>query len=622
MVKLNSPSKLYVAAILVASLAVGCGGGTSESTDDEMGAQAAAKKLPFARQGALAKGGTAATSLPCSPSEAKPIVEIVRSGTFNGIAADAYARASNDDLIGTISNANFYRFWDGTCGSYKVPVRIVAPKANACDSGRLAHVGLVELIHPNYIGFLPQGDFAGVMQAWNDPVYDPLLDHGYHEAWANLREWFLFGDPARGGGGVVYMGFQANNFSGELDYIASLPENDGLGLHLDRPEDYAILYRDVSRWLRGRKTSVNFISGDRTDLCPVSDVVGFGYSYTANLLKAVIANPHHLNSTWGSADAIFPRGRVLDGVLVGGLYAKIKDHQTFELCVDATATGQVPMSCDGPDAPSEGPMVLVQSESDVQLRFARSARPGPPGHARELDHFKVHEIDSASHLDQTYFPYTVLYEGFGLDPSWTRQNPLDRSPVLRADLVSLVDKIRHDTPLPVSAYMKTHTPISAFGFGIMSLDSSTGNGFGGVKLPQAAAPLGLYRGADCHALSSAVFDITNPFHYARPPTGSGDLTSGRADYLLESSPASSAGFLCASAQGIEGMFTPYRTVDDALGTSYCAGLYPTRQAYSDRVVVAADRLVAQRYLLPEDRDGIIAAAEAAADEFPECVPRR
>jgi hypothetical protein len=481
----------------------------------------------------------------CSIPDADPTVEIVRSGSFNGIAADAYARASNDDLIGTISSANFYRYWDGTCGSYKVPVRIVTPKANLCDSGRLAHVGLVELIHPAYIGQLPPGELAGVLQSLNDPVYDPLLDHGTHEAWANLREWFLFGDPGHGGGGIVYMGFQANNFFGHLDYIASLPENEGLGLHMDRPEDYAILYRDVSRWLREPKTSANFISGDRTNLCPVSDVVGFGYSYTAMQLKSVIANPHHLNSTWGSADAIFTRGRVLDGMLMGGFFDAFKYHGKFEQCVDVTASGQVPMSCGGPDAASEGPMVLVQSETDVQWFLASDWRTGPPGDTPELDHYKVHEINSASHIDEAYFPYAVFYEGLGLDPSWTRQNPLDRSPVLRADLVSLIDKIQHDTPLPVSAYMKANTPLSAFGYGIVSLDSSTGNGFGGVQLPQAAAPLGLYRGTDCHALFSADFNITNPYHYARRPTGSGDLTKGRANYLLESGAVSSSGLLCA-----------------------------------------------------------------------------
>ena len=395
-------------------------------------------------------------------------------------------------------------------------------------------------------------------------------------------------------------------------------------MHLDRPEDYAILYRDVSRWLREPKTASNFISEDRQDLCPVSDVVGFGYSYTAMRLKSVIANPHRLNSTWGSTDAIFTRGRVLDGMLMGGFFDAYKFRGKFESCVDVTASGQVPMSCGGPDAASEGPMVLVQSESDVQWFLASNWRTGPPGNAPELNHYKVHEINSASHIEEANFPLTVFYAALGLDPSWTRQNPLDRSPVLRADLVSLVDKIQHDTPLPVSAYMKANTPISAFGLGIVSLDPRTGNGFGGIELPQAAAPLGLYRGMDCHAfglfIANPYFDITNPYHYARPPTGSGDLTTGRANYLLESSAASSSGLLCAFWPGIEGMFTPYTTVDEALGTTYCADLYPTRQAYSDRVAAAADRLIARRYLLPEDRDGVIAAAEAAADEFPDCVP--
>ena len=266
-------------------------------------------------------------------------------------------------------------------------------------------------------------------------------------------------------------------------------------------------------------------------------------------------------------------------------------------------------------------MVLVQSETDVQF-FPRSARPGPPGRPAELDHYKVHEIDSTSHFERPYYPLALLYEYLGLDPSSTRQNPLDRSPVLRADLVNLVDKIRHNTALPVSAYMEAHGPISAFGYGIVSLNPSTGNGFGGVELTQAAAPLGLYRGTDCHTVSSRDFDITDSYHYARRPTGSGDLTIGQARYLLESSPGFSAGLLCAETFGDEGMFTPYRTVDDALGTSYCAGLYPTRRAYSNRVAAAANRLVAQRYLLPEDRDGVIASAETAADEFPGCVPSR
>lgn len=555
---------------------------------------------------------------PCSTPEADPVVEIVRSGSFNGITADSYAKTHYDDLIGTISNANFYRFWDGTCGSYKVPVRIVAPKAASCGIGRLANLGLIELMHPHVIGETDPGNSQGI-HGWNDPVYDPLLDHGFHEAWANLRVPFLFGDPDRhGGGGVVYVGFQANNFPNfngvlPLDYIAALPENQGLGLHLERPQDYAFLYRDVSKWLRQTKTQSNFKNAGGRDICPINDVVGFGYSFTSIRAKAVTAEG--LNSAWGESDAIFPRGRVMDGILLGGFIGKFRN---FGSCTQITASDDIPLECDGPDPVGEGPMVLVGSETDIQfLRAATGARPGPPGNLSELDHYRVHEINSASHIDKSYFPMS----GYGIDPSSTRQNPLDRSPVFRADLINLVNKIRSDSPLPPSSYMKTHAPIAQFEVGVILLDPSTGNGFGGVVLPQAAAPLGLYRGIDCHGGFALAVDITNPYHYAPPPMGSGDLITGRANYLLESSAQSFAGLPCAF-NFLEGLMTPYSVVDNALGTRYCQSLYPTRQAYSQRVIAAADALITRRLLLPEDRGAIIAAAEAQADLYPQCVPPR
>jgi hypothetical protein len=548
------------------------------------------------------------------------VVEIVRSGTFNGITADLYARTNYNDFIGTISNANFYRFWDGTCGSYKVPVRIVAPKSESCESGPLANMGLIEIIHPYLIGSASPGDFEGVIHGWNDPVYDPLLDHGFHEAWANLRVPFLFGDPEEhGGGGVVYVGFQANNFNGELDYIASLPENQGLGLHLQRPQDYAILYRDISKWLRQAKTQSNFVNAGGHDICPISDVIGFGYSYTSIILKAVTSE--RLNSAWGQSDPIFPRGRVMDGILLGGFNGSSRIFG--KSCTQITTSDFIPLDCAGPDHVGEGPMVLVESETDVQFFASTGVRPGPPGNPREWDHYKVHEINSASHLDATYFPIGPILEFFGVDSSATRQNPLNRSPVLRADLINLLNKIRNDTPLPPSSYMKVHGfPKSIAELGVILLDRSTGNGFGGIVLPQAAAPLGLYRGLDCHSAFSAAFDITNPYHYARPPLGSGDLNTGRANFVLESSAQFPAGALCRSAVGLEGLMTPYSVVDDALGTRYCQSLYPTRQAYSNRVIAAADDLIARRLLLPEDREAIIAAAEAQADLYPECVPPR
>jgi hypothetical protein len=566
-----------------------------------------------------------AETLTCTTPESDPIVEIVRKGPFNGIDADDYARNNYDDLIGTISNTNFHRFWDGTCGSYKVPVRIVAPKSAACDAGRLAHVGLIELMHPFSIGDprFPPGAFSGVIHGWNDPVYDPLLDHGSMEAWANLRAPFLFGDPDHGGSGVIYMGFQANNFGGELDYIASLSFNNGMGLHLARPQDYAVLYRDVSKWLRQAKTAQNFVNAGRSDLCPVTDVIGFGYSFTSMRLKGVLSDPHRLNSTWGKADPIFPRARVMDGVLLGGLFGKPGRNAFIRgfasvLCPDVTASEISAAVCAGPNDATEGPMVVVRSEGDVQAFLNVGLRPGASGHFEELDHFKVHEINAASHYGTSYFPMGPYLEYLGLDPSLTRQNPLDRSPVMRADLMNLLENIRTNAPLPDSRFMEAHAPNSRAALAIVALDPATGNGFGGITLPQAAAPLGLYRGIDCHG-SFNDLDSSNSYHYAVPPLGSGDLRTGRANYVLETTNASPYR-VCEIAGSIEGLFTAYSEVDEALGSNFCGALYPTRQAYSDRLTAAADQLVAERLLLPQDRDEIIAAAEDEANKVPECVP--
>ncbi len=553
----------------------------------------------------------------CTIPESGPIVEIVRKGPFQGIEGDAYAEANYDDLIGTISNSNFRRFWDGTCGSYKVPVRIVAPKGAACNVGRLAHVGLIEFLHPNVIGSadFPPGSFSGVIHGWNDPVYDPLLDHGSEEAWLNLRAPFLFGHPSHGGSGVVYMGFQAENYFGSLDYINALPENSGIGLHLPRPQDYAILYRDVSKWLRQAKTPQNFVNAGRSNLCSVSDVIGFGYSATSELLKAVISNPHRLNSTWGRSDRVFPRGRVMDGTLLAGQFGE----SPFAFgCPDVTASEDSQISCVGPHKVSEGPMVIVQSETEIQFLGGLTLRHGTKGHPKELDYYKVHEINSASHIEVPYLPAGPILEYFGVDPSLTRQNPLDRSPVLRADFINLLKKIRTNTPLPDSTYMAAHDSNTWQGIGIVALEQRTGNGFGGITLPQAAAPLGLYRGIDCHAIDP-FFDISDAYHYALPPVGSGDLRTGRANFVLERIQGSPER-VCESGVSIEGIFTPYKVVDDALGTSFCGALYPTRQAYLHKVTVAADRLIMKRFLLPEDRDDIIAAAKAEADKYPECVP--
>jgi hypothetical protein len=65
-----------------------------------------------------------------------------------------------------------------------------------------------------------------------------------------------------------------------------------------------------------------------------------------------------------------------------------------------------------------------------------------------------------------------------------------------------------------------------------------------------------------------------------------------------------------------GTFTPYPQVD----TRVCSALYPTHQAYTTAVTQAAEHAVAEGWILAEEVDAIVAAAEQKAVEYPGCVP--
>jgi hypothetical protein len=158
--------------------------------------------------------------------------------------------------------------------------------------------------------------------------------------------------------------------------------------------------------------------------------------------------------------------------------------------------------------------------------------------------------------------------------------------------------------------------------GVVELDLVTGNTVGGVQLPALAAPLGLYRGLECHGARD--LDGENTYLWA----GSGDLQSGQGNYILEPS-SGLFGLYCfdagtenfvGGALGLEllsGVFVPYTTIP---GDTHCAQLYPTRQAYTERVVRSAGELFSAGFLLEDDVADVIAAAEATAREHPGCVP--
>jgi hypothetical protein len=169
-----------------------------------------------------------------------PIVEVVRAGPYAGIGSDAFARNHYTDVYATIAGS-FTRPWDGSTGSYKVPLRLVYP--DFCASS-----AVVETVHPNFIGepLDVWKDFH--IPGQSDPDFDPLFDLSFNEAFSNIGARGLFGRPPEQA--HVYAGLLADSLSGVLEYVAAQPANQPLGLHLSRPTDLGFVFAGVSRWLR------------------------------------------------------------------------------------------------------------------------------------------------------------------------------------------------------------------------------------------------------------------------------------------------------------------------------------------------------------------------------------
>ena len=200
-----------------------------------------------------------------------------------------------------------------------------------------------------------------------------------------------------------------------------------------------------------------------------------------------------------------------------------------------------------------GKVLVVNTETDVE--FAGFAERG-----RTHD-YRVLELAGVAHIPPTIFDWRQRGK--------PDQNPVSGSPAFRAAHLNLVRWIR-GCPPPESRYLELQDvpPVDLGGFPyVPSLRDADGNAIGGLRLPHmpsrwhgepAGAPLGAYTGVD--------LETPNPFFF------------------------------------LAGTFRPFPE-------ARVNELYPTRAVYVDRVRRAADRLLAERHILPSDRDAYIDAAE-------------
>jgi hypothetical protein len=207
-----------------------------------------------------------------------------------------------------------------------------------------------------------------------------------------------------------------------------------------------------------------------------------------------------------------------------------------------------------PSGHQGSPVIRMMAQTDVKLGAAFWRNEDDP-------HWRQYELAGVSHLPTSIFP--------GLSDV---QNQIDPQPAFRAAFHNLALWATEGIPAPPSKYIEGDVtpPDVRFPDFDPRLDED-GNALGGLRLPHmeqivdgevAGAPLGTYAGLH--------------------PTDRGDQLVWLA-----------------------GAFTPFS--DEEL-----AQRYPDDETYVNRITRAADHLLAGGYILEEDRDAYVAAAEQSS----------
>ena len=462
---------------------------------------------------------------------------------------------------------------DGSPAQYRVPVTLVYPENTAqCDGD-----ALVDVINSV---FYETFAFAGTQQ---DPFFPSLLPG------ARL----LLGDDFLESRGYVYAHAQWNKLVIERQRQAgTLPDPT---LAIDRGTDGYFILRDLSDFLR---RPAELFVGSVAPPCAVQDVVAFGGSQTGMLLRQFYFAG--LNTALASASS-FDDGNVFEGSLQfvpGGRCRSLTDDSPWFSYSFARCGGETPEA--------QGKVITINAETDVQMVNGWRARPGGEGNGG-IDHYRLYEIGGASHIPTSFIPLKLV----GLrEEEAAEQNYAQMAPVIRAMVEHLREWIEAGSAPPPSVFLKGRVArLAAPLFSAASWGGDTrlafvttlgedGNALGGVRLPhvrttlpsgvRVRGPLGLYRGTEC----------------GNDPTDS--------TYILSCGLSGDVNIYNMAG----GTFTPYPQVDVRL----CNGFYPTHQSYTDAITEAAEYAVAQRWILPEEADSIVAGAEQKALEFPGCVP--
>jgi hypothetical protein len=228
----------------------------------------------------------------------------------------------------------------------------------------------------------------------------------------------------------------------------------------------------------------------------------------------------------------------------------------------AGAAGLCLQLADGDWLPCEGP--AVDGAKVIALVPQTDLEWGADLERAEHPDYRYIEIAGVSHIPVRSTDFR--------EAGMPEQNPIDFGPVFRAAMVNLKAWLEGEEPPPsVEMELGDEEVSEVMGAPVrLALTDPDGNALGGLRLPhmlsedgEAGAPRGRYTGFALDWVDE------NPYF------------------------------------AIAGTFEPFPP--DRL-----AELYPTRQAYVDRVSAAARALAEQGYILPEDAEAYVEAAERDA----------
>jgi alpha/beta hydrolase family protein len=459
---------------------------------------------------------------------------------------------------------------DQSQGTYKVPISLLYPQDTSICNGS----ALVDVINSV---FYETYDSAGTR---NDPFFPSLFPIGR----------LTLGDAFIQGHGYVYAQAQWNKLVIERQRLAGTLSDPTL--HIDAGADgYAIL-RDLSAFLRSPANSMN---GSESLPCAAENVIAFGYSQTGMLLRQFYfagLNTKLVNSS------VFDEGLVFEGSLQatpGSRCRNLTDQAPWYLYSYNDCTGSTPKS--------QGKVITYNTESDIQVINGWRARSADSSAQK---YYRLYELAGTSHIPTTLFPLKPV----GIRPAeMAEQNYVDTGPVLRAMVEHLRAWIEGSGEPPVNEYLqgkvdRLATPLfteQSWGndnqqvyLFRLGLD---GNALGGIRLPHLrtvltdgnviGGPLGIYRGVECN----------------NDPT--------QSSFILECQLSGDANIYNI----VGGTFIPY--TETTLGQ--CAVFYDSYATYLNEVAEAVAYAVAQRWILPEETDSIIASATQKSHDFPGCV---